>query len=228
MSEESKEDAVSTSLLLKNSFRELMKGTHTMLPGIIESFDAGDQTAKINLATAQELEGGAKLSFPPLTNVPVQFFRWGGYSITMPVNPGDQCAVFFSERSMDAFLSQGSTDTIPLNTRFFDLSDGFAVSGLYSSNRAISSFDTDNLEIRSDDGDNKIVLGDDGTILLENPVLSIEGNLLGKLAVTNGFGELLLALKVMTDVIAAEELPAWAPPSQAAFLAAKIITDSFV
>jgi hypothetical protein len=164
-----------------------MKGIHTMLPGVIESFDSATQLAKINLATAQERTNGDKLSFPPLINVPVQFFRWGGFSITAPVNAGDECAVFFSERSMDRFLKEGGQDKVPFDARFFDLSDAYAVTGLTSSSNAVQNFDTSNLVIKADSGNTVFTLTPDG-----------------KFSIANSTGEFVTEVDKLLGVLAAE------------------------
>ena len=185
MSDESRELPPSLETVIKNGHRELMKGIHTMLPGVIESFDSATQLAKINLATAQERINGDKLSFPPLINVPVQFFRWGGFSITAPVNAGDECAVFFSERSMDRFLKEGGQDKVPFDARFFDLSDAYAVTGLTSSSNAVQNFDTSNLVIKADSGNTVFTLTPDGKFSIANSTgefVTEVDNLLGVLA----------------------------------------------
>ena len=189
MSQESKQATSPLELVIRNGHRELMKGVHTMLPGVIESFDAVTQTAKINLATAQETSAGEKVSFSPLINVPVQFFRWGGFSITAPVKEGDECAVFFSERSMDKFLDEGGIDKIPYDTRFFDLSDAYAVTGLTSSGRAVENFDTSNLVIKSDNGNTVFTLTPDG-----------------KFSIANGSGEFVTAVDDLLGVLQAESV----------------------
>jgi hypothetical protein len=158
-----------------------------MLPGVIESFDAVKQTAKINLATAQETSEGEKVSFPPLINVPVQFFRWGGFSITAPVKAGDECAVFFSERSMDRFLDEGGIDKTPYDARFFDLSDAYAVTGLTSASKAVENFDTQNLVIKADNGNTVFTLTPDG-----------------KFSISNSSGEFVTAVDDMLGVLEAE------------------------
>ena len=43
----SKERVAPTEVLIKSAFTELMKGVHTMLPGVIESFDPSTQRAKV-------------------------------------------------------------------------------------------------------------------------------------------------------------------------------------
>jgi len=187
MPQESKQATSPLELVIRNGHRELMKGVHTMLPGVIETFDAVTQTAKINLATAQETSDGEKLSLPPLINVPVQFFRWGGFSITAPVKPGDECAVFFSERSMDRFLDEGGIDKVPYDTRFFDLSDAYAVTGLNSKGNTVDNFDTSNLVIKADNGNTVFTLTPDG-----------------KFSIANSSGEFVAAVEDLLGVLESE------------------------
>jgi len=153
--------------VLRNGFRELMKGIHTMLPGVIDSFNPATQRAQVSLATAQETVEGKKVSFPVLINVPVQFFRWGSFSMTAPINKGDECCVIFSERSMDLFLQQGGVDKVPNDARFFDLADAFAIPALNSDANIVPDYDPSNLVIKHDDGTVKITLTPEGEMKVE-------------------------------------------------------------
>jgi hypothetical protein len=137
---------------LKMSFSEGLKGVHTLLPGEIVSYDNATQRARVRIGCSIELIDNTLLPYPVLIDVPVQFPRWGGYTITMPVSPGDECAVVFGERDMSRFLSSGATDFPPVTARKFDLSDGFAIMGLSSSASVVSDAPTDAIEIRADTG----------------------------------------------------------------------------
>jgi hypothetical protein len=166
--EESTEGGIGFGNLLRLAHREIMKGVHTMLPGVVDEFDSATQRAKVAIATAQQTYKGDKLSFPPLINVPVQFFRWGGFTISMPVKPGDECAIYFSERSMDLFLDQGGVDKVPVDGRFFDLSDAFIVPGLNSNGNIVPDYDNSNMVFKSDNGATVFTLTEDGRFSIEN------------------------------------------------------------
>ncbi len=116
--------------LLKTAIREELKSVHTMLPGQIEKFDSGTQRAEITIAISIPMKDGTVKKYPQLINVPVQFMRWGGFSITMPIKKGDQVAVMFSERSLQTWIERGKVQDTPNDIRFFDINDAFALPGL--------------------------------------------------------------------------------------------------
>ena len=82
------------------------KDLHTSMPGIIESFDPVTQTASIQptikrvFITREGITETLTLSnLPLLINVPVQFPRGGGSSLTFPVTKGDECLIRFHSLS---------------------------------------------------------------------------------------------------------------------------------
>lgn len=152
-----------------NTFvRDYLKSHHTMLPAVIDSFNSSTQRAKVKIAYSQELFSGEKLDYPVLVDVPVFMMRWGGFTISMPVKKGNECGVLFSERSLSRFKKFGSTNDVPTDVRFFDLSDGWAVCGLNSDKNKIPSYDSDNLVIKSDNGNTAFTLTNDGKFSIEN------------------------------------------------------------
>lgn len=124
---------------------------HTCLPGIIDTFDAVTQTAKIDLAIKRLVADGSELQIPPVITVPVVFPSAGGFSVTFPVKTGDEVLVVFSERAIDYWQQSGGVQK-PLDRRKHDYTDAIAIIGLHSGERVISSYSTDSLQIRSDDG----------------------------------------------------------------------------
>lgn len=136
-------EAIST--VVQSSIRRM----HTMMPGVIELYDSTKQRARVKIAIRTQMANGTILPYPPLLDVPVQFPRWGNYSITMPVTPGDECAVFFSERALDTFKQFGEANILPpTSARVFDLSDGFAVMGLSSDVNALPTPTAGAIEIK--------------------------------------------------------------------------------
>ena len=173
------------SRMLEIVFGEQMKGIHTMLPGVIESFDAGTQRAKITLANAIERNDGTTVIMPPLTDVPVMFYRWGGFVITGPVTAGDECVILFSERALDRFKALGDTGQPPTDARFFNLSDGYCIPGTMSAGKALSGFNGTDLELRKADGSTTLAVGDASLTYTDGSVnLSINSS--GVLTFTNG------------------------------------------
>ncbi len=186
--------------MLRSCFLEQMKSVHTMLPGKVQSFNAGTGRAVIVIGPAQGLKNGQKLEFPPLIDVPVQFARFGGYAVTMPVNAGDTVAVFFSERSMDNWLRTGQTGQVPAEGRFFSLSDGFAVPGLWSSPPSIGTA----LELKAENGSASVAIQSGGNVTLHAGALTLTVEPSGKVHATNATGELtLITQTALTQIHAA-------------------------
>lgn len=158
----SSERVSSMASLIKDGFLEMLKGVHTMLPGVIESFNATTQRAKVQLGTGIKLADGREIKHPPLLNVPVQFLRYGGFSLTMPVAAGDEVAVFFSERAIDTFLRTGEAGKVPDTGRFFSLTDSFAVPGLNSNGKIVPDYNSQDLELKADSGNCILKISLDG------------------------------------------------------------------
>jgi len=156
------------SVMMQTGIDSAFKHVHTMLPAVIDSFDSSSQRAVVKVAYSMELTDGTRLAYPPLLDVPVQFPRWGSFSITMPVSVGDECAVCFSERALDRFKEEGASEYPPLSARRFDLSDGFAVMGLFSSGNEVSDFQTDAIELKATDSGAVIRITDAGKVSIEN------------------------------------------------------------
>jgi len=129
------------------------------LPGIIESFDPGDDdrppTCVVQPAikgqVADDLGNYASAPLPLLIDVPVVFPRGGGTSITFPVATGDECLVIFSDRCIDFWWQNGGVQEA-VDPRMHDLSDAFAIVGLQSGATKIKNISTTTLQMRTDDG----------------------------------------------------------------------------
>lgn len=157
---------------IKQGITSQLKDLHTSLPGIIQSFDAATQLATVQPAIKRVFvtrEGDGDTEFltpsnlPILINVPVVFPRGGGFSLTMPVKPGDECLVVFCERSIDNWHETGKI-RVPGARRFHSLSDATAFVGLSSIPNKIPNYDPNNMEIKKDDGSVSIKLLDNGDL----------------------------------------------------------------
>ncbi len=193
--------------VIEIGIREALKDTHTMLPGVIDEFDAATQLAKITPVNAVQFTDNTILEAPPFINVPIQFMRFGGFALTMPVKTGDAVAVFFSERSMDNYLTTGKIGEPPRESRYFDLSDSFAIPGLYPQTNVIPDFNSSDLEIRSDDGTKKVTFQEDGTFLVSAGNMSFELRPSGKVKIENSQGEVISVIDdILTELIGATVL----------------------
>ncbi|QHI29034.1 hypothetical protein AhaeINNSZ174_05900 [Acinetobacter haemolyticus] len=172
----------------------------TSLPCEVVSYDPDAVTVEVKpliRVPARTPDGGIEmLEIPILQDVPVMFPCAGGFTITHPINVGDECLVSFSSRNIDNWWQSGGVQN-PFDTRHHDLSDGFAFFRPQSQDKKISGISTDSLEIRSDDNATKIQITPGGII-----------NFIGQKAVFHCDVEMKKSLTVdkvinsLTDVIA--------------------------
>lgn len=134
--------------------------THVALPAIVQSFNASKQTVDVQPAIREKMiDPDNKIyyqQYPLLINVPIVFPQAGGYSITFPINRGDECIVIFSDLAIDNWWESGGVQN-PVEQRRHDLSDGIAIFGLKNQSR-ISSVPS-SLTLRGPNGDRIEVTG---------------------------------------------------------------------
>lgn len=101
---------------------------NTMAPGVIVSYNPGNNRAVVRLSLPKRLADGTDLAAPQIVSVPVKWPGGNSGSMTFPLQAGDPCEVRFSQRSLDNWLSgsPGSAD----DPRSFDLSDAICDPGL--------------------------------------------------------------------------------------------------
>lgn len=153
--------------IIKDAIAAEILAIWTNLPCEVVSYDPDAVTVEVKpliRIPARTPDGGIEmLEIPILQDVPVMFPCAGGFTITHPINVGDECIVNFSSRNIDNWWQSGGVQN-PFDTRHHDLSDGFAFFRPQSQAKKISGISTDNLEIRSDDNATKIQITPGGII----------------------------------------------------------------
>ena len=148
----------------------------TAMPGIIQSYNAEAQTCTVQPAIKGRVEypdGSVKsVPLPLLVDVPVKFPSGGGFTLTFPVAPGDECLVIFASRCIDAWWQSGGVQE-PLATRMHDLSDGFALVGPRSQTRKLPNVSTTNTQLRTDDGATYIEIQPGGKVRIDSEDLEL-------------------------------------------------------
>lgn len=116
--------------------------------GMIQSFDATTQSAKVQIAALRETVDTTTTPasivgkpFPILLDVPVFVLAGGKAGLTMPIAAGDVCLVLFNDRDMDNFWHDGSV-TVPNSGRAHDLSDGLAIVGFRTKASPLAGYST--------------------------------------------------------------------------------------
>jgi hypothetical protein len=147
------------SLALDEEFWQRACELRVAVPVVVVSFDAEAQTVVVQPAIMDTLIYNlvpTPTAIPPLPNIPVMFPRGGGFSITFPLEAGDEGVLVFSDMAIDSWWQSGGTQNKQVERRRHDLMDGmfFPTSG--SQAKKLSNYRTDSLEVRSDDGQRTI------------------------------------------------------------------------
>jgi hypothetical protein len=137
----------STAETLRRVLESTLQDVHTALPGVVRSYDAGTQTAEIELgvqrvraAEDEDVEEDAPEALPILQGVPVLWPRGGGYFLHWPLTAGDSVGVVFSESDMNAWRESGGVVDPGVGTRH-GLSGALALPGLFPRGSTIGSAD---------------------------------------------------------------------------------------
>lgn len=153
-------------------------GLRVACPGIIQSFNASTQTVTVQPAIRERVQNPdltySWVQLPLLVDVPIVIPRAGGFSLTLPVNKGDECLIVFGDMCMDSFWEHGGVQNQP-DKRRHDLSDGYCVLGTWSQPRVLTNYSTSAAQLRTDDGTVSISLSSSG-ISMTAPANSITAN----------------------------------------------------
>lgn len=161
--------------------------TWTIMPGIIQSFDATKMTCEVQVALQgkQTKSDGTQedITLPVLVDCPISYPRGGGFTLTFTPVKDDECLVFFASRCIDAWWQQGGVQP-QQEFRMHDLSDGFVFVGISSKPNVIKNIKANAAQLRSDDGKCYLeVAAQDITAVgpinidLESPVVDTSDNL---------------------------------------------------
>ena len=153
--------------IIKDAANAAMANLWTCLPCEVLEYDAGAVTVNVQplIKIPVYLPDGEveTVELPMLLDVPVMFPCAGGFTITHPIQKGDECLVNFADRNIDLWWQSGGIQN-PFDTRKHDLSDGFAFFRPQSQAKKISGISTTDLEIRNDSNTCKIQIKPNGEI----------------------------------------------------------------
>lgn len=166
----------------------IMQSLRVALPGIVQSFTPGPPaTVSVLIATNEYMlmsPTGDTLNvstesqqLAQLSDVPILVPSAGGWSLTFPIQAGDECLVVFADTQLDVWFQNGGLNNNPMNQRRHSLSDGVAVFGLRSAKTGLTNYSTSSAQLRSDDGSVVIDLaGNQVTITAPNVVINTSTN----------------------------------------------------
>ncbi len=152
-------------------------GLRVACPGIILSFNPEEQTVAVQPAIREKrvLPSGDEkwVDIPQLVDVPIVFPRAGGYALTLPVKPGDECLVVFGDSCMDAWWQSGGVQN-QIDCRRHDLSDGYAIIGPWSQPRVLKNYSTNTAQLRNESGSAYVEVSGD-TVNIVGDTVNIKG-----------------------------------------------------
>ncbi len=172
-------DSPSWEALFKTARDNTMVMLHTMLPGIVVSYDESTRTAVVQPA----IYDGAE-AMEPIEDVPVLFPRGGGFRLVFPLVKGDEVEIRFSKVDPARFLVTGEVSKAD-NVRRGGLY-GFAVPASISDTllSGITSV-ANSIHIGLDDGSTDIVIKD-GEVQVLGATLKVGDNNTTDVIVTSG------------------------------------------
>ena len=125
-------------------------------PAIVKSVDYTRQTLTCQPAIRERMhdrKGNLSwLEIPELLDVPFMVYSGGGYCLTLPIKPGDDCLVIFGDNCMDGWWQSGGVQN-QVEMRRHDLSDGFAIVGFRSQPGVVSGYSGSTAQLRNASGD---------------------------------------------------------------------------
>lgn len=160
--------SVTESGVLKTSFRELMKGVYTCVPGHVITLlgNGQSQRAQVQVGIERVDINGASFEIKPIIDVPV-CFPGDQWAVEYQIDPGCEGMIFFSQRCTDGWKNTGGVAQNPIG-RFHDLQDAFFIPGFRSMPNVLPSFTNNGIRLRNKAGTQFVWLRNDGTIYVEN------------------------------------------------------------
>lgn len=133
-----------TTDLLDVTKRNLSTDMNCINIGEIQEFNATTQVAKVQLllkkVTAIYSDGTRAVEErPALWDVPCVTLFGGNAFLSMPIQVGDNCLVFFNDREIDQWFSKGGLQT-PMTYRAHSVSDAIAIVGIRSLQDSIADY----------------------------------------------------------------------------------------
>lgn len=143
----------------------------TAIPGFIVSVNYTAMTCVVQPTLSEIMvdENGNQttVTLPTLLDVPILYPSGGGFTMTFPLDVGDEVLIVFSSRCIDAWWQLGGVQQA-MEARMHDLSDGFAIPGPKSSPNTLDSISSSHLQIRTKDGTAYYQLSSAGLMNLVN------------------------------------------------------------
>lgn len=166
---------------LRLAIAGVLAGVWTALPAEVVSYDADAETVAVQPLLQGQITAPdgtvSSINLPVVNDVPVQFPGSGGFRLTFPINPGDECLLVFASRGIDAWHQLGGIQA-PVAGRAHAMSDAFAILGFRSIPKTLTPpASTTAVQLRSDDGTSLVEIQPGGAIRAVAPAgMTVVGN----------------------------------------------------
>lgn len=152
--------------LIRDAFREILKGVCTSLPGHVLTFDPVKQLAQVQPGVSRVDINGAEFTIPPIIEVPV-YFPGGDYCVEYQIDSGCEGDILFSQRCIDGWVQSGGVAANPIG-RFHNMQDAMFLPGFRSQPNVLPDFQNNGVRLRNKAGTQFVWLKNDNTISMEN------------------------------------------------------------
>lgn len=159
-----KAGTLSMADVLDDQKRQTKLDMNCIKVGVIQSFNPSNQRAAIQIAYKQVkdiLDDGTKVyqEYPVLLDCPVITLFGGVDIISLPVQAGDNCLVFFNDNEIDQWATNGTGN--PQTFRMHDLSDAIAIVGIRPLSNVITNYLANGIRLSHGVGNSQMDLKDD-------------------------------------------------------------------
>lgn len=199
--------------------RATAAGLRVALPGIVKSFNSEQQTVEVDLAIQDRIKANmpalpgynastGDIQIPTLLDVPIVIPRAGGFSLTFPIKPGDECLVIIGDMCINSWWQNGASigqGQIQESLRRHDLSDAFAILGPWSQPRVLPDYSITSAQLRTDDG-TVIINISEGGVTITAPTVTVANGGAAQSLVTNAFYQWFV-----TEILPILQAPAYTP-----------------
>lgn len=97
-----------TSDLLTLAIKSSLAGVRVSIPAYVTSYDRSRACVTVQPVLRDTYADGTTERLPPLPNVPIRWPVGAGFSMTHPINVGDEVMVTMCDRSIRDWLTEGS------------------------------------------------------------------------------------------------------------------------
>lgn len=181
----------------------------TCMPGIVESYDSGDNTVEVNLAIKATVlvynpstgaQTPTETAISKLVKVPLHQIGNPRFVVDIAPAAGDEVTVMFASRCIDGWWQSGGVQS-QVEQRMHSLSDGIAIPGLFSAPKASAAgLGSGGLRLRDTGGGASFVMPGDGSVVITAPGgLIVSGDITSTGTVSNN-GHNIGSTHLHTDV----------------------------